>query len=110
MNNLFCKIAFLVVSVGEEEQGEEEEEEIFPVLCWCQCECTASTALLYRTGQSHINLYTLALVVRDKAAEEVRMVLLYQLDCNKVLDLLEDNVAASEEQCSDYCDCDNNMR
>ena len=60
-------------------------------------------------SQSHINLYTLALVVRDKAAEEDRMVLLYQLDCNKVLDLLEDNVAVSEEQFSDYWG-DNNMR
>ena len=66
-------------------------------------------SLLYRTGQSHIKLYTLALVVRDKAAEEDRMVLLYQLDCNKVLDLLEDNVAVSEEQFSDYWG-DNNMR
>ena len=37
------------------------------------------------------------------------MVLLYQLDCNKVLDLLEDNVAVSEEQFSDYWG-DNNMR
>ena len=65
--------------------------------------------LLYRTGQS-VKLYnTLALVVRDKAAEEDRMVLLYQLDCNKVLDLLEDNVAVSEEQFSDYWR-DNNMR
>ena len=57
-----------------------------------------------------VKLYsTLALVVRDKAAEEVRMVLLYQLDCHKVLDLLEDNVAVSEEQFSDYW-ADNNMR
>ena len=30
LNNLFCKIAFLVVSVGQE----EGEEEIFPVLCY----------------------------------------------------------------------------
>ena len=30
LNNLFCKIAFLVVSDGEE----EEEEAIFPVLCY----------------------------------------------------------------------------
>ena len=68
---------------------------------------------LYRTGQSHLKLYTLlpllTLVVRDQAAEEDRMVLLYQLDCNKVLDLLEDNVAVSEEQLSDYWG-DNNMR
>ena len=68
---------------------------------------------LYRTGQSHLSLYTLitliALVVRDQAAEEDRMVLLYQLDCNKVLDLLEDNVDVSEEQLSDYWG-DNNMR
>ena len=77
-----------------------------------QSQCTGSPvqpSLLYRTGQSHINLYTLALVVRDKAAEEDRMVLLYQLDCNKVLDLLDDNVAVSEEQFSDYWG-DNNMR
>ena len=68
-----------------------------------------SPSLLYRAGQSHIRLYTLVLVVRDQAAEEDKMVLLYQLDCNKVLDLLEDNVALSEEQLSDYWG-DNNMR
>ena len=77
------------------------------LLCQCQCtdspvQCPCCTGL--------VKLYnTLALVVRDKAAEEVRMVLLYQLDCHKVLDLLEDNVAVSEEQFSDYW-ADNNMR
>ena len=30
------------------------------------------------------------------------MVLLYQLDCNKVLDMLEDSAAVSEEEFSDY--------
>ena len=85
---------------------------LFFVVYQSQSQCTGSPvqpSLLYRTGQSHINLYTLALVVRDKAAEEDRMVLLYQLDCNKVLDLLDDNVAVSEEQFSDYWG-DNNMR
>ena len=108
LNNLFCKIAFLVVSVGE-----EEGEEIFPVLCYVSVSVyspgTVPPCCTGLVSQSHINLYTLALVVRDKAAEEDRMVLLYQLDCNKVLDLLEDNVAVSEEQFSDYWG-DNNMR
>ena len=107
LNNLFCKIAFLVVcvSVGE------EEEEIFPVLCYVSVSVQpVQSPSLYRTGQSHLCLYrTLLTVVRDQAAGEDRMVLLYQLDCNKVLDLLEDNVAVSEEQLSDYWG-DNNMR
>ena len=38
LNNLFCKIAFLVVSVGE-----EEGEEIFPVLC-----CVSVSVSVYR--------------------------------------------------------------
>ena len=105
LNNLFCKIAFLVVcvSVGE--------EEIFPVLCYVSVSVQpVQSPSLYRTGQSHLCLYrTLLTVVRDQAAGEDRMVLLYQLDCNKVLDLLEDNVAVSEEQLSDYWG-DNNMR
>ena len=108
LNNLFCKIAFLVVCVSV---GEEEEEEIFPVLCYVSVSVQpVQSPSLYRTGQSHLCLYrTLLTVVRDQAAGEDRMVLLYQLDCNKVLDLLEDNVVVSEEQFSDYW-AENNMR
>ena len=54
---------------------------------------------------SHQYDITLSLVGGD---DSLRMVLLYQLDCNKVLDLLEDNVAVSEEQFSDYWE--NNLR